>query len=272
MANATAIPGQGRRRASQPILLIQDRQGERGESDDQQHHRALHQEPDADRHPEPDPPPSRGRLPRIFRHPGFGQPGHCGERHRQQHRVGLGLAGFDRQKQGRSEQQSGEQPSLRPEPAPADRQRQQQGSECADQRGNAVGPDRVGGIFAAGQGGGRGLQPVNPDRLLQAEFILEADVDEVPCLQHLPARLRKARLVPVDGRDRSLARQEDRQPEQQDHQIGQSRPAQPEADPDRQGRFCRGGCRRQCVVRRSHARLRPVRRSPASGRCRFPAG
>ena len=50
------------------------------------------------------------------------------------------------------------------------------------------------------------LQPMDPDRLLVPRLVQKADADEIAGLQHLPRRLRKARLVPVDRRYRSEPR------------------------------------------------------------------
>ncbi len=54
----------------------------------------------------------------------------------------------------------------------------------------------------------RRLQPVDADRLLVADLVLEADVDIFAALQHLLGGLREARLVAVDRRNLEKARQE----------------------------------------------------------------
>jgi hypothetical protein len=80
----------------------------------------------------------------------------------------------------------------------------------ADQRRNSIEPDA--GLRARQAELGccfhyRSLHPVNPDRLLVADVVLEADVDEVAALDHLLGRLRKARLVAIDRRNGEEARQ-----------------------------------------------------------------
>jgi len=54
----------------------------------------------------------------------------------------------------------------------------------------------------------RGLQPVDANRLLVANFVLEADVDILARFQHLFGGLREARLVAVDRRNLEEPRQE----------------------------------------------------------------
>ncbi len=83
--------------------------------------------------------------------------------------------------------------------------------ERADQRGDAVEPDgaerlrnpkRLPGLHRAG------LQPIDTDRLLVANLVLEPDVDIVASLDHLLGGLREARLVAIGRRDREEARQD----------------------------------------------------------------
>jgi hypothetical protein len=50
----------------------------------------------------------------------------------------------------------------------------------------------------AGDLGGRRLQPIDADRLQITRCVLEADVEVVARLHHLPRGLRIARLVAVD--------------------------------------------------------------------------
>ncbi|MEY9262989.1 hypothetical protein ABIF23_002384 [Bradyrhizobium elkanii] len=58
------------------------------------------------------------------------------------------------------------------------------------------------------------LHPVDANRFLVTDVVLEADVDEIAALDHLLGRLGKADLVTVDRRDGKEARQEQ-------HQAGQ---------------------------------------------------
>ena len=53
-----------------------------------------------------------------------------------------------------------------------------------------------------------GLQPIDADRLLVADVVLEADVDEIAGFDHLLGRLREPRLVAVDRRNVEEAGQE----------------------------------------------------------------
>ena len=64
--------------------------------------------------------------------------------------------------------------------------------------------------FAGGFDHG-GLQPVDADRLLVADVILEADIDEIAGLDHLLGRLREPRFVAIDRRDVEEAGQEEQQ-------------------------------------------------------------
>ena len=61
----------------------------------------------------------------------------------------------------------------------------------------------------------RSLQPVDADRLLVADVILKADVDEIAGLDHLLGRLREPRLVAVDRRDVEKSGQKQQQTAQQ---------------------------------------------------------
>jgi len=58
------------------------------------------------------------------------------------------------------------------------------------------------------------LQPVDADRLLVADIVLKADVDEIAGFDHLLGRLREPRLIPVDRRNGEKAGQEKHQPDQ----------------------------------------------------------
>ena len=91
---------------------------------------------------------------------------------------------------------------------------QQHRADRADQRGNAIEPDAHLRARQAERRGGfdRGrLQPVDADRLLVADVVLEADVDEIAGLDHLLGRLREPRLVAIDRRDVEKAGQEQQQ-------------------------------------------------------------
>ncbi len=84
-------------------------------------------------------------------------------------------------------------------------------ADGAEQRGDAIEPDGRAGIANADSLGGThhtGLEPVDADRFLVADLVLEADVDIVAAFDHLLGRLREARLVAVDRRDVEGARQE----------------------------------------------------------------
>ena len=67
--------------------------------------------------------------------------------------------------------------------------------------GNAVEPDPQLRPRQAERRGGfdhRRLQPVDADRLLVADVVLETDIDEIAGFDHLLGRLREPRLVAVD--------------------------------------------------------------------------
>ena len=158
-------------------------------------------------------------------------PGQIDPRHRahrrdhgeQQHRVGLGEPRLDAEQHRTAHDQRGKDRA-----APRhERQRrpvgQQHRADRADQRRNAVEPDAHLRPRQAERGGGfdRGrLQPVDADRLLVADVVLEADVDEIAALDHLLGRLREPRLVAVDRRDVEKARQEQQQAAQQQEGDG----------------------------------------------------
>ena len=62
------------------------------------------------------------------------------------------------------------------------------------------------------------LHPVDADRLLVADLVLEADVDEIAALDHLLGRLREPRLVAIDRRDIEKAGQEQHEAAEQQEQ------------------------------------------------------
>jgi hypothetical protein len=100
---------------------------------------------------------------------------------------------------------------------------QQHGADGADQRRQPVQPD--GGAHvryaerAAGFHGQR-LHPIDADRLLVADLVLETDVDVVAGLQHLLGGLSETGLVAVDRGDLEQARQERDQREGNEHRGG----------------------------------------------------
>ena len=99
----------------------------------------------------------------------------------------------------------------------------QHGADRADQRWNPIEPDlgaRVGDAERlAGKHHG-GLQPVDADRLLVADLVLEADVDEVAALDHLLGRLGEPRLVAIDRRDLEKPGQEGDERDQEQERDG----------------------------------------------------
>ena len=68
---------------------------------------------------------------------------------------------------------------------------------------------------------GRDLQPIDADRLLVADLVLEMDVDILAALDHLLGRLRETRLVAVDRRNLKEAGQEGEQ-RKDDQQSGRA--------------------------------------------------
>ena len=152
----------------------------------------------------------------------------------------------------------------------------------------AIGPDRVALRRAECRNGCR-LQPIDPDRLLVARLVLEADADEIAGLQHLPRRLREARLVAVERRDRREPGRVEDQAQKTQQRIGPeiASPTQPctpallreageGADP-RSGSVGAGTSRRARMSARldggelGHRRqrppqvMRPARLGPADG-------
>ena len=100
----------------------------------------------------------------------------------------------------------------------AEREGQQHRCHRAQQRRQAIGPDG-GALAITQQRHRRCLQPIDARRLLVARLVLEADAKEIAALEHLPARLREARLVAIGHRQRGNARKIKRQRQQHEQQI-----------------------------------------------------
>jgi hypothetical protein len=79
------------------------------------------------------------------------------------------------------------------------------------------------------------LQPVDPDRLLVADVVLETDVDIVAGGDHLLGGLCETRLIAIDRRDFGLPRQKRQQRKDQDDDdragIGRGRKVEQTAEP-----------------------------------------
>ena len=202
---------------------IGNRQCQRGQADEHQDQRAFDQNAAGQSRPQ-----DRryvpanvlfGRSPRRKINPRHRA--HRRHAHQQQHGVGLGQARLDAEQDRTRHHQGGQQrgaPRNKGERCPIS---QQHAAGRAEKRRQAVKPDRAVRLGHAKRLAGfhrDGLHPVNADRLLVADFILEADVDIVAALDHLLGRLGKARLVAVDRRDLEKARQEGQQAERQQQQ------------------------------------------------------
>ena len=86
----------------------------------------------------------------------------------------------------------------------------------------------------AGDGGGGGLQPIDPHRLFVAGHLAEADVHKIAAVQHLAGGLGEAAFVAVERRQAENARQPQHQAEQRQHGIAVPRqPVKPRRRTDR---------------------------------------
>ena len=215
----TQAPQPGRR-------AVEDRQGQDRQSDEHQDQRPLEQDAAGQRGPE-----NRRRLPRRMHRILAALPGQVYPRHRahrgdhgeQQHRVGLGEPRLSAEQDATGHHKPGQR---RPAPRHKSQRRpigQQDRADGADQGRNAVDPDpQLGARQAERRGGfnGRGLQPVDADRLLVADVVLEADIDEIAAFDHLLGGLGEPGLVAVDGGNIEETGQENHQPAQQQKHDG----------------------------------------------------
>ncbi len=186
---------------------VEDCERQNSKADEHQDQRALEQDTAGERRPEhrrhrP------GRALRIF----AALPGQIDPRHRphrgddrqQQHCVRLGEPGFGAEQDGTAHHQRRQRG-----PAPCDEGKrrpvgEQHRADGADQRGNSIEPNPQLRPRQAERRGGfhhRRLHPIDANRLLVADVVLEADVDEIAALDHLLGRLREPRLVAVDRRN-----------------------------------------------------------------------
>ncbi|MEH2546844.1 hypothetical protein V1283_003489 [Bradyrhizobium sp. AZCC 2262] len=136
---------------------------------------------------------------------------HRGDNGQQQHRVRFGEPGFGAEQDATAHHQRCQRGPLPRDEGECRPVGQQNRSDGADQGGNPIEPDAQLCPRQAERRGGfdhGGLQPIDADRLLVADIVLEADVDEVAAFDHLLGRLREPRLVAVDRRDIEEAGQE----------------------------------------------------------------
>ena len=129
---------------------------------------------------------------------------------RQQHGVRLGQPRLDAEQHRGRHQQAGEQRHARTPEGHRQPPGQAGGENRTDHRRQAIDTDRRVRSRASRPDSDR-LQPVDADRLLVAGFFLQSDIEVVAGLDHLVRRLREARLVAVDRRQRGEAWQEGEQ-------------------------------------------------------------
>ncbi|MGY3421376.1 hypothetical protein ACVWZW_001851 [Bradyrhizobium sp. F1.13.4] len=210
-------PHQAPERAQLPQpggIAVLDRERDDGQTCEHQDQRALDQDADSERRPEDRrPTPGRmglvlGALPRQIR------PRHRAHRSghaEQQHRVGLGEPRLDPEQYGGTHQKCRKHRGAPRDEAERRPIGHEHGTDGADQRGQPVNPDPQFGPRQTERrcrlDRGR-LQPIDADRLLVADVLLEADIDIIATLDHLLGGLRKAGLVAVNRRNCEEARQE----------------------------------------------------------------
>ncbi len=244
-------------------------------ADEQQDQRSLEQDAAGQRRPE-DRRPCPWRTRRILAAlPRQIDPRHRAHRrhHRQQqHGVGFGEPRFDAEQHRTGHNQTGQDGSAPRHECERGPVGQQHRADGADQRRHTVQPDpHLRPRQAQRRGGfdhGR-LQPVDADRLLVADVILETDVDEIAAFDHLLGRLGEPRLVAIDRRDVEEAGQKQdqgaKQQERRPHGHGWPLPRQsrrPAGCPDSPGSSARaalqiGGGHRSRPwfrIRRNHHR------------------
>ena len=181
---------------------IEHSQGHDREPDEQHDQRPLEQDTGGERGPE-----DRGQRPagQAGRRPALAEVdarhrAHRGDGGQEQHRIGLGEAGLDAQQDRRRHHQSGQQRGAPRDEGERGPVGQQHRADRADQRGNPIEPDFLARVPHAHRFGGfhhGRLQPIDADRLLVANLVLEADVDVLAGFQHLLGRLGEARLVAI---------------------------------------------------------------------------
>ena len=185
--------------------------------DEHQDQRALEQDAAGQCRPE-----DRGRRPRRMRRilaalPGQIHPRQCAHRRgdgEQQQCVGLGQPSLGAKQHGGAHHQRGERCAAPRHEGQCRPVSQEHRADGTDQRRNAVEPDAHLRPRQAKRGSGldgRRLQPVDADRLLVADIVLEADIDEIAGLDHLLGRLGEPRLIAIDGRNGEKSGQEKQQ-------------------------------------------------------------
>ncbi len=211
--------------AAQPArLAIGDRQGGGGHDGQGRSHPALEKDRGDLGAPEHHRYPPRHRAVAAGADIGEAERSLPGDDGEEQRRVGLGDMRLGNRSEGARQQHRGDHrgiPRRRPVPEQrgTEREDRQHRRHRAEQRRQAIGPDRRRRGRAEGADRNR-LQPVDPGRFLVARLVLEANAQEIPGLQHLPRRLGKARLVAVERRDRGDARQIEQEAQAGEQGIG----------------------------------------------------
>jgi hypothetical protein len=138
----------------------------------------------------------------------------------QEHGIGFGEPRFHAEKGRCREQQAGQHggpPRHEGERGPIGEQHR---PTRAEERRDAVEPDRGAGLGHAGKFRGfhhRCLQPIDADRFLVAVLILEADIDIVAAFQHLLGGLGEPRLVAIDRGDLEEPGQKGEEGDEEEH-------------------------------------------------------
>ena len=220
--------GNGLQRAKPAHRAVDDRERNDRERDEHHDQRPLQQNARAERGPEDRrhcPAAKAGRRgPALAEIRSRHRP-HRRDGREQQHGVGLGEARLDAEQDRARHHQAGEQRRAARDEGERRPVGQQHRADGADERGHAIEPDLD--LCLADADGLRGfdhagLQPIDADRFLVADLVLETDIDIFARLEHLLGGLGKARLVTVDRRDLEKARQEREQRRENQHRGGAS--------------------------------------------------